>query len=71
MTQRRLPREQELLDGLNAYTVHADEAAELMPCELGPQERLKSSVEGYEAPFEPLAEWEHSDTVDNERDEHE
>lgn len=72
MTQYpRLPTEQALLDGLDAYTLHADEAAELLPSELDPQEQLKGSAEHYEAPFAPLADGEHSDSVYGERNERE
>ena len=44
------PTEKELLDGLDAYTAHADELAEPLPQELTPLERLK----GYERPTDPV-----------------
>lgn len=68
MTQRRPSKEQELLEGLDAYTAHADEVAEPLAGELDPKERLKGSVEGYEAPLEPLDDWEHSNALNDERD---
>lgn len=46
--------EQELLEGVNAYTAHADEMAELLPQELTPLERLKGSVKRYERPTDPV-----------------
>ena len=68
MTQSPFPKEHELLEGLDAYKAHADEVADPFASELDPTERLKGSVEGCEAPFEPLDEWEYSNAVDDERD---
>lgn len=48
------PTEKELLDGLDAYTAHADELADLLPQELTPLERLKGSVKRYERPTDPV-----------------
>lgn len=48
--------EQELLDGLDAKGVHADEVADPLPQELTPLERLKGSVKRYERPTDPV--WE-------------
>lgn len=47
MTQSPPPKEQELLEGLDAYTSHADELAESLAGELEPKERMKGSVEDY------------------------
>jgi len=48
------PTEQELLDGLDAYTAHADELAAPLPQELTPLERLKGSVKHYDRPTDPV-----------------
>ncbi|WP_375176617.1 hypothetical protein [Marinobacter mobilis] len=46
--------EQELLDGLNPYTAHADELAQTLPQELTPLERLKGSVKRFDRPTESV-----------------
>jgi antitoxin VapB len=46
--------EQELLEGLDAHTAHADELAEPLTQELMPLERLKGSVKLYERPTDPV-----------------
>jgi antitoxin VapB len=46
--------EQELLEGLDAHTAHADELAEPLPQELTPLERLKGSVKRYDRPFDSV-----------------
>jgi len=48
------PTEKELLKGLDAHTVHADELAEPLPQELTPLERLKGSVKRYDRPTDPV-----------------
>lgn len=53
MTTKR-PTEKELLDGLDAYTAHADELAAPRPQELTPLERLKGTVKRYERPTAPV-----------------
>lgn len=53
MTIKR-PTENELLEGLNPHTAHADELAEPLPQELAPLERLKGSVKHYERPTDPV-----------------
>lgn len=61
MTSKR-PSEEELLDGLDAHTAHADELAEPLPQELNPLERLKGSVKRYDRPTDPVwDEWFESD----------
>ncbi|WBU42668.1 MULTISPECIES: hypothetical protein [Marinobacter] len=42
--------EEELLEGLNPHTAHADELAEPLPQELTPLERLKGSIKRYDRP---------------------
>ena len=49
--------EQELLEGLDAHTAHADELAEPLPQELTPLERLKGSVKRYDRPFDSVWDW--------------
>jgi antitoxin VapB len=44
--------EQQLLEGLNAHTAHADALAEPLPRELDPLERLKGSVTKSESPMD-------------------
>lgn len=51
-------REKRLLEGLDEWTGHADEAATLLPEELDPELRLEGSVLQYVQPFEPLEDWE-------------
>mgnify|MGYP003149562501 CR=1 FL=1 len=46
--------EQELLEGLDAESGHADELATLLPHELTPLERLRGSVLRYERPTDPV-----------------
>jgi antitoxin VapB len=46
--------EQELLEGLDAESMHADELASLLPHELTPLERLKGSVLRYERPTDSV-----------------
>lgn len=46
--------EQELLEGLDAESAHADELAKPLPEELTPLERLKGSVIRYERPTDPV-----------------
>ncbi|WP_420389690.1 hypothetical protein [Marinobacter sp.] len=46
--------EQELLEGLDAQSAHADELASLLPHELTPLERLRGSVLRYERPTDPV-----------------
>lgn len=46
--------EQELLEGLEAESAHADELAKLLPQELTPLERLKGSVVSYKQPFDSV-----------------
>ena len=46
--------EQELLEGLDAESAHADELVKLLPQELTPLERLKGSVVSYELPFDSV-----------------
>ncbi len=54
--------EQEMLEGLDAHTAHADELAEPLSQELTPLERLKGSVKRYERPTDPVwDEWFDSD----------
>jgi len=48
------PSEQELLDGLDAYTTDDDELALSQPQGLTPLERLKGSVKRYERPTDPV-----------------
>lgn len=50
-------REKRLLEGLNEWTAHVDEAATLLPEELDPELRLEGSVLKYVQPFEPLDDW--------------
>lgn len=51
---RKQITEQELLQGLNAHTAHADELAQPLPQELSPLELLKGSVKGYDRPTDPI-----------------
>ncbi|WP_286714604.1 hypothetical protein [Marinobacter sp. tcs-11] len=51
---RKQITEQELLEGLNAHTAHADELAQPLPHELTPLERLKGSVKRYDRPTDPI-----------------
>lgn len=44
--------EQELLDGLDARTAHADELVQPLPQEVDPLERLRGSVKKYDKPFD-------------------
>ena len=53
MTTKR-PTEKKLLEGLDAYTAHADELAEPLPQELTPLERLKGSVNRYDRPTDSV-----------------
>ncbi|MCL7942954.1 hypothetical protein [Marinobacter sp. ATCH36] len=54
--------EQELLEGLDAESGHADELATLLPHELTPLERLKGSVLRYDRPTDTVwDEWFDSD----------
>ena len=46
--------EQELLEGLDAHTAHADELAEPHFQELTPLERLRGSVKRYDRPFDSV-----------------
>lgn len=46
--------EKELLENLNAHTVHADKLTEPLPQELTPLERLKGSVKRYERPTDSV-----------------
>lgn len=46
--------EEELLEGLDAESAHADELAKPLPTELTPLERLKGSVLRYERPTDPV-----------------
>ncbi len=46
--------EQELLEGLDAESAHADKLATLLPHELTPLERLRGSVLRYERPTDPV-----------------
>lgn len=46
--------EQELLEGLDPHTAHADELAKPLPGELTPLERLKGSAKRYERPTDPV-----------------
>ncbi|WBU42676.1 MULTISPECIES: hypothetical protein [Marinobacter] len=46
--------EGELLKGLNAHTVHADELAQPLEQELTPLEKLRGSVKKYDHPTEPV-----------------
>lgn len=46
--------EQELLEGLDERTSHADEVAEPLPQEIAPLERLKGSVKRYDRPTDPV-----------------
>lgn len=48
----RVFTEQELLEGLDAESAHADELFIPLPQELTPIERLKGSVASYERPFD-------------------
>jgi antitoxin VapB len=65
MAQNQTPssKENELLEGLDSHTAHADEVAEPLPSELAPEQLSRGSVERYDGPFEPLAEWEYSDAL--------
>ena len=44
--------EEELLEGLNDRTAHADELAQPLPQEVDPFERLHGSVKKYDRPFD-------------------
>lgn len=44
--------EQELLEGLDAKTAHADELVQPLPQELDPSERLQGSVTRYDRPLD-------------------
>jgi len=46
--------EQDLLEGLDSFTAHADELAQPHPEELTPLERLKGSVKRYDRPTDPV-----------------
>lgn len=52
--KKKTPTEEELLQGLDAESGHADELATLLPHELTPLERLRGSVERYDRPTEPV-----------------
>lgn len=54
MTNGPVFKEEDLLKGLDAYTAHADDAAEPLPNELTPVERLNGSVIRYEHPSDPV-----------------
>lgn len=54
--------EQELLEGLDAESAHADELASPLPDELTSLERLRGSVKRYDRPTDPVwEEWFDSD----------
>lgn len=54
--------EQQLLQGLDTHTAHADELAEPLSHEMTPLERLNGSVKRYERPTDPVwEEWFDSD----------
>ena len=53
MTKKRFT-EQELLEGLDAESSHADELVSPHPHELTPLERLRGSVLRYERPTDPV-----------------
>lgn len=60
--KKKTPTEEELLQGLDAESEHADELARLLPHELTPLDRLRGSVERYDRPTEPVwDEWFDSD----------
>lgn len=65
MTNGPIPKEEDLLKGFDAYTAHADEAAEPLPNELTPAERLNGSVIRYERPSGPVEDWEYSEVFDD------
>lgn len=46
--------EQDLLEGLDSFTAHADELAQPFLKELTPLERLKGSVKRYDRPTDPV-----------------
>lgn len=46
--------EQELVEGLDAHSAHADELAQPLPQELTPLERLKGSVKRYDRPTDSV-----------------
>jgi antitoxin VapB len=50
----KLFSEQELIEGLDAESAHADELAVPLQHELSPLQRLKRSVERYVRPTEPV-----------------
>lgn len=52
--KKKAPTEEELLQGLDAESRHADELATLLPHELTPLEQLRGSVERYDRPTEPV-----------------
>ena len=52
------PNEEDLLQGLDAHTAHADELATPSASETDPQQQqLKGSVEHYDRPFDPAVDW--------------
>jgi len=57
MRKKRL-KEQELIEGLDSYGVHADELAEPLYNELEPLEKLKDSVKKFERPTDSAADTE-------------
>lgn len=60
--KNKMLTEQELLEGLDAESAHADELATLLPHELTPLEPLKGSVLRYERPTDSVwDEWFDSD----------
>lgn len=52
--KKKTPTEEELLQGLDAESRHADELATLLPHELTPLERLRGSVLRYERPTDAV-----------------
>jgi antitoxin VapB len=65
MTKRL--REKKLLEGLNAYTAHADAMAEPLPGEIDPLEQRRGSVKRFERPLDGC--WDYADDEGSESDE--
>ncbi|MGO3693708.1 hypothetical protein [Marinobacter sp.] len=61
--KKKLPKEQELIECLDAYGAHADELAELRLHELEPLEKLKESVKNFVRPMDPATDPEDWDAL--------
>ena len=55
------PKEEDLLEGLDADTGHADELATPSASEMDPEQKLKGSVKHYDQPFDPAGDWDDSE----------